>query len=74
MLSVAAPFILPLIDLDATQVAGQVVFQADQPDFQWNGNSNAGRPLQSGTYVYRATGLDTHGRDFDLQGTITVLR
>ena len=53
---------------------GQVVFQADQPDFQWDGSSDGGRPLRGGTYVYRASGVDTHGRDFDVQGTITLLR
>jgi gliding motility-associated-like protein len=53
---------------------GQVVFSTDQPDFQWDGTSDRGGVLPSGNYVYRAAGTDTHGRDFDFTGTITMLR
>lgn len=53
---------------------GEVVFESDNPDFEWDGTCD-GRPVPQGAYVYicryRKPGMNTLA---DLRGTVTLIR
>lgn len=53
---------------------GKEIFQADQPDFRWDGYSNTGKPLREGVYVFRVRATDILGNAIEEQGTITLFR
>ncbi|PKP05021.1 MAG: hypothetical protein CVU11_02445 [Bacteroidetes bacterium HGW-Bacteroidetes-6] len=52
---------------------GNVMFETEKPDVQWDGNS-AGKPAADGVYyfVINATGSD--GKKYELAGNITLMR
>ncbi len=52
---------------------GELVFEALQPGFQWDGLSN-GQPVPEGVYVFKFSGQTFRGEDYERSGTITVLR
>ncbi|MDX2285832.1 MAG: PKD domain-containing protein [Bacteroidia bacterium] len=53
---------------------GQLVYEANTPDFRWNGNDLQGKPLTEGVYVYRFSARDLRGNEFAKEGTVTLVR
>ena len=54
---------------------GQVVFEADDPSFEWDGtNQQNGQALPEGVYPFVINALDNTGDAHQKQGTITILR
>ncbi|TAE49747.1 MAG: PKD domain-containing protein, partial [Bacteroidetes bacterium] len=53
---------------------GQLVFEADQPDFAWNGADQGGKAVPEGVYVYYVDAADIDGNQIQESRTITVLR
>ncbi|MCB0843233.1 MAG: PKD domain-containing protein [Bacteroidetes bacterium] len=53
---------------------GVRVFTTADPNFRWNGYSEAGKALAEGVYVYRLRGIDLMGNHINEQGTVTLIR
>ncbi len=53
---------------------GQMVFESDSPDFEWNGIDMDGSPVQEGVYVYVVKATDLDGQEITESRTITLLR
>ncbi len=53
---------------------GQLIYQTDQLDFRWGGETMNGRSVGVGTYVYHLQALDAHGNTQEKSGTVTVIR
>ncbi len=53
---------------------GLKVFETDEPDFSWDGNTLQGGPVKEGVYTYRLVATDLNGRTIREAGTITVTR
>ncbi|MEM9983761.1 MAG: PKD domain-containing protein [Bacteroidota bacterium] len=53
---------------------GQLIYQTDQLDFRWEGETMNGRSVGVGTYVYHLQALDAHGNTQEKSGTVTVIR
>lgn len=55
---------------------GELVFQCDEPDCQWDGRDSNGTPCVQGTYVYfvRYTNEFEPERVHVLRGTVTLIR
>ena len=53
---------------------GQLIYEWDKPDGDWDGRNSAGSEVPAGTYYYllRATGED--GTEFNEQGHVTLFR
>ncbi len=52
---------------------GDMIYTSGNPDFRWDGTHH-GRPVQEGVYVYQIAAIGIHGEEFDLTGTVTVVR
>lgn len=52
---------------------GQLVYEASDPGFQWDGRSTTGKTVREGVYVYRIQAVDIQGNRQDQSGTITIL-
>ena len=53
---------------------GQLVYESDNPDFEWDGRSLKGGRVQEGVYVYVLRALDFEGKKIDESRTITVFK
>lgn len=53
---------------------GQLVFQSENPDFEWNGTSLKGDAVQEGVYVYVLKAKDFDGNSINESRTVTVIR
>ncbi|MEZ4772364.1 MAG: PKD domain-containing protein [Bacteroidia bacterium] len=53
---------------------GQMVFESNNPDFEWNGNSLSGQRVQEGVYVYSLQATDFDGNSISENRTITVIK
>ncbi|MEM6344657.1 MAG: PKD domain-containing protein [Bacteroidota bacterium] len=53
---------------------GTLVYQAEQPDFRWNGQDTKGQMIPEGVYVYKLQGQDILGKLHTRSGTITVVK
>lgn len=53
---------------------GQMVFESQNPDFEWNGYTGDGQPVQEGVYVFVVKAFDYHGNEINESRTVTVLR
>ncbi|MEL7533658.1 MAG: gliding motility-associated C-terminal domain-containing protein, partial [Bacteroidota bacterium] len=53
---------------------GALVYQAEQPDFRWNGQDTKGQMIPEGVYVYKLQGQDILGQLHTRSGTITVVK
>ncbi|MEM6799972.1 MAG: PKD domain-containing protein [Bacteroidota bacterium] len=53
---------------------GQLVFETDNPDFEWDGRTLDGRMAQEGVYVYVMRALDFEGVKIDQSRTITITK
>ncbi|MEM8891957.1 MAG: gliding motility-associated C-terminal domain-containing protein, partial [Bacteroidota bacterium] len=62
------------IDFKVYNRWGELVFQSQNPDFQWNGFSSEGRRLAEGVYVYLFDGIDIQGRPIERSGTISLFK
>ena len=52
----------------------KVVYQSNDPDFQWNGTGMDGAPVDSGNYVYFVTARDKNGNPVNQHSPLTVVR
>ena len=52
---------------------GQEIYTSNDPSFKWDGTFK-GRPVQQDVYVYMIKAQGYHGKQFDLSGSVTVLR
>jgi len=62
------------IDFKVYNRWGELVFQSQNPDFQWNGFSSEGKRLAEGVYVYLFDGIDIQGRPIERSGTISLFK
>ncbi|MEZ4828437.1 MAG: PKD domain-containing protein [Bacteroidia bacterium] len=53
---------------------GQMVFESDNPDFEWDGNSLSGQRVQEGVYVYSLKATDFDGNSITENRTVTVIK
>lgn len=53
---------------------GQMVFESDNPDFEWNGTDLSGVPVNEGVYVFVVQATDFDGQDITESRTVTLLR
>jgi gliding motility-associated-like protein len=53
---------------------GQLVFEADRPDFEWNGVALGGGPVQEGVYMFQLKATDLSGFEISEHGSLTILR
>lgn len=53
---------------------GNTVFQADHPDFLWDGTDAGGRELINGTYFYKIVARSSSGEEFDKHGFVQLVR
>lgn len=53
---------------------GQMVFESDSPDFEWNGTDLSGVPVNEGVYVFVVQATDFDGQDITESRTVTLLR
>ncbi|MEL6674181.1 MAG: PKD domain-containing protein [Bacteroidota bacterium] len=53
---------------------GQMVFQSQNLDFQWDGFSLSGQRVPEGVYVYHITATDLDGIEITEKGTVTIAR
>lgn len=56
---------------------GELIFESRSLDAMvvngWDGRGTNGKPLMTGAYPYRLTGLDTNGRPLEKKGVITIV-
>lgn len=62
------------LELNVYNRWGQLVARLERVMQAWDGRTFAGEPVSPGTYFYTLMAKGKDGRDFDLSGTITVLR
>ncbi|MEL6252394.1 MAG: PKD domain-containing protein [Bacteroidota bacterium] len=53
---------------------GQMVFETNNPDFEWDGRTLDGKMAQEGVYVYVMRALDFEGVKIDQSRTITITK
>ncbi|MEM9985782.1 MAG: gliding motility-associated C-terminal domain-containing protein, partial [Bacteroidota bacterium] len=53
---------------------GQVVFEAREPGFQWQGTSPTGTPLPEGIYSFVIQGQADSGEPFTQRGSVMLIR
>ena len=53
---------------------GQLVYEADSPDFEWNGRTINGNMVTEGVYVYKLRATDFDGNSIEESRTITVIK
>lgn len=53
---------------------GMTIFEADNPDFKWNGKGVHGQDMPEGVYVYVVRYVGISGKMVELMGTITLIR
>lgn len=52
---------------------GDIFFTSDDPNFQWNGNYK-GDPVELGIYGYMIKAKGENGSDYEVNGTLTLIR
>lgn len=52
---------------------GELIYTGKGPDFKWDGTYK-GSPVQDGVYVYLIQARGFHGKEYNLQGKVTVLK
>ncbi len=52
---------------------GELVYEADDIEEHWDGNYN-GNPVPTGTYVYKINYRSMVDKDYEMQGSVTVIR
>ena len=53
---------------------GQLLFSSNRPQHHWDGYTPDGLPAPDGTYYYVAKFKSPNGEQFDLSGSLTLLR
>ncbi|MCI4670176.1 MAG: gliding motility-associated C-terminal domain-containing protein [Bacteroidia bacterium] len=53
---------------------GQLVYEADQIDFRWDGRTRNGGFAAEGVYVYKIRAIGQNGNTYDEVGTVTLVR
>lgn len=52
---------------------GEKVFETSDPNNSWDGTFRA-KPMDTGVFIYQATGFDLKGDPFSVKGNVTLLR
>ncbi len=52
---------------------GEKVFESSDVNYSWDGYFR-GKPMDTGVFVYKATGFDIKGTPFSIKGNVTLLR
>ncbi len=52
---------------------GELIYESDNLEEQWDGTFN-GNKVPAGTYVYKINYTSMIDKDYDLEGTVTVMR
>ncbi|MCB0836931.1 MAG: PKD domain-containing protein [Bacteroidetes bacterium] len=53
---------------------GQMVFESNNPDFEWNGRTIKGNMVHEGVYVYKLRATDFDGNTIEESRSVTVIK
>jgi gliding motility-associated-like protein len=53
---------------------GRMVFYSNDPKLRWNGDDGDGKPAPNAVYIYRMIIKETYSDEYELFGSVTLLR